>query len=103
MNKDNDPTLIDELHSQATGQQLIAIRREAKVRYQGEGRRADDSAIAAAILVLEPELARAHFRKAIRRLEEYFETALDLTGPQAARDVIEKVHVITGERRQNHK
>ena len=67
------------------------------------GRRASDSVIAAAILEHGPELARAHFRKAIRRLEEYFEAALDVAGAQAARDVIEKIHIITGDRRRERK
>ncbi len=101
MNKDNNPTWLDELTEQATGEQLANIRRESKVRHQG--RRRDDSEIAAAILTHEPALARAHFRKAIRRLEEYFETALDVTGAQAARDVIEKIHIITGDRRRDRK
>lgn len=98
MNKDNNPTWLDDLQDQATDEQLANIRRESKVRHQG--RRRDDSEIARAILEHEPELARAHFRKAIRRLGEYFETALDVTGAQAARDVIEKIHVITGDRRR---
>lgn len=89
---------MKSLEQRAADEQLARIRREARVR--NHGRRSADSEIAAAILVLEPELARVHFRKAIRRLEEYFETALDLTGPQAARDVIEKIHVITGDRRR---
>lgn len=100
MNKDNNPTWLDDLQDQATDEQLANIRRESKVRHQGRGRRRDDSEIARAILEHEPALARAHFRKAIRRLEEYFETALDVSGAQAARDVIEKIHVITGDRRR---
>lgn len=100
MNKDDNPTWLDDLQDQATGEQLANIRRESKARHQGRGRRRDDSEIARAILEHEPELARAHFRKAIRRLGEYFETALDVSGAQAARDVIEKIHVITGDRRR---
>lgn len=81
--------------------QLARIRREARIRYHG--RRSSDSEIAEAILAAEPDLARAHFRKAVRRLEEYFETSLDVTGAQAARDVIEKIHIITGDRRREQK
>jgi len=89
---------LDTFEDQATSEQLANIRRESKVR--NHGRRASDSEIARAILTHEPALARAHFRKAIRRLEVYFETALDATGAQAGRDVIEKIHVITGKRRR---
>ncbi len=89
---------MKSLEARAADEQLARIRREARSR--NHGRRASDSVIAAAILTHEPALARAHFRKAIRRLEVYFETALDATGAQAGRDVIEKIHVITGERRR---
>ncbi len=82
---------------------LDTIRVESNKRYRGHGRRATDSEIARAILVHEPELARAQFRKAIRYLEKHFEASLDLTGPQAARDIIERVHIISGERRVNRK
>ncbi len=86
------------IKSLAHQEQLANIRREAKAR--NHGRRATDSEIASAILLHEPELAKAQFRKAIRKLEEHFETALDLTGPQSARDIIERVHIITGDRRR---
>lgn len=65
--------------------------------------RADDSAISAAIAEAEPELARAQFKRSIRILEEFFETALDETGTQSAQNILARIHQITGERRRNRK
>ena len=65
--------------------------------------RADDSEITATVAAAEPELARSQFRRAVRILEGYFETALDSTGPQKARQVLERIHQITGDRRRKTK
>jgi len=62
--------------------------------------RSTDSAITDAIAAAEPELVRAQYRRAIRFLDAHFEAAMDNTGPQAAREVLEKIHLISGERRR---
>lgn len=84
----DDSTWFDEIKSDAERQ---------------HNQRATDSEVAAAIVAAEPELARSQFRKAIRILEGYFETALDSTGPQKARQVLERIHQITGDRRRKSK
>ncbi len=84
----DDTTWFDELVDQAERQ---------------KNQRATDSAIAAAVTAGEPSLARAQFRKAIRRLEEYFETSLDATGPQKSLQVLARIHGIIGDRRRKRK
>ena len=88
MKKPDDTTWFDEVVEDAERQ---------------KNQRADDSEIAATIAAVEPSLARAQFRKAIQRLERMFETSLDSTGPQKARQVLERIHQITGERRRERK
>ena len=85
---DGDTTWFDEIKADADRQQ---------------NQRSTDSEITAAILEAEPSLSRAQFRKAIRKLERYFETAMDATGPQKARRVLERIHQITGDRRRKSK
>ncbi len=94
---------IDKTLTFADGRSMIDhLRREQKGRRQ-HNQRSTDSAIAAAIAQAEPELVRAQYRRAVRFLDSYFEAAMDVTGPQAARDVLEQIHKITGERRRKEK
>ncbi len=94
---------VDKTLTFADGRSMIDhLRREQKGRRQ-HNQRSTDSAIAAAIAQAEPELVRAQFRRAMRFLDAHFEAAMDVTGPQAARDVLEQIHKITGERRQKEK
>ena len=84
----------------ADGQSLID---HLKAKRRQHNQRLSDSEIAAAISAAEPELVRAQFRRAMRFLDAHFEAAMDVTGPQAARDVLEQIHKITGERRRKEK
>jgi len=88
MKKADDTTWFDEVKDDAERQ---------------HNQRATDSELAATIAAVEPGLRRAQFRRAIKKLEGYFETALDSTGPQKARQVLERIHQITGERRRGSK
>jgi len=65
--------------------------------------RASDSEVAAAIAANEPDLVRAQFRRAIRKLEEHFEDSLDATGAQSGQNILARIHQITGERRRKYK
>ena len=84
---------------------LADIRRRLAVGKmpRQHNQRASDSTITAAIAAAEPALVRAQYRRAIRFLDAHFEAAMDSTGPQAAREVLEKIHLISGERRRIHK
>ncbi len=48
---------------------------------------------------LEPAIVRGQFRAGCRRLEEYLERILERDGPQAGRALIERIHLIAGDRR----
>jgi hypothetical protein len=48
---------------------------------------------------LEPAIVRGQFRAACRRLEEVLELDLERDGPQAGRALIERIHLIAGNRR----
>ena len=84
----DDTTWFDELKDRADRQ---------------HNQRATDSELTAAIVAGEPALIRAHFRKALQRLDRYFETSLDDTGPQKSLQVLSRIHEIIGDRRRKRK
>ena len=51
------------------------------------------------IIHYEPVITRAQLKAAVRRLEDYGVELLEREGPQAVRALIEKTHLIAGNRR----
>ena len=56
--------------------------------------------IDALIAQAEPAIIRAQFQRAVERLEDVLELALDRDGPQAARALLEKMALVAGDRRK---
>lgn len=59
----------------------------------------DTGTFNALIADFEPAITRGQMRAATRRLEAHFELLLERDGAQSARALIEKVALITGDRR----
>lgn len=62
---------------------------------------ADDTATFEALCAeLEPAIVQAQFRKAQDRLRDHMLERLEKDGPQGVRALMEKIHLICGDRRQ---
>ena len=63
-------------------------------------RKIEDTATLEVLLAtLEPAVVRGQFRAACRRLEEYLEERIEKEGAQGGRALLEKMHLIAGDRR----